>query len=257
MLSHRDFARSFRDAIDGGAAPVNATARAPDETERRFDVYRNNVAHGLSQALARHYPAVERLLGTDCFKGVARLFIDKHPPRTPVLTEWGVEFPAFLAELEPLQSLSYLPDIARIEWARSRAYHSADAEPLAPRDLNDAAQAAGDDLQLILHPSVQVLQMLTPSGSIWASQQPEGPAPPDASHWTPETVLVARRGLAHVITDVIPSSSGRFIAALAAGHTVAESQARAGDNLDLNAAILLLVEHALIIGAADKGGATP
>ncbi|KEO54323.1 DNA-binding domain-containing protein [Thioclava pacifica] len=256
MLSHRDFARSFRDAINGGAAPENATARQPGETERRFDVYRNNVAHGLSRALARHYPVIERLLGDECFKGVARLFIDRHPPQTPLLIAWGEEFAAFLAEIETFQSLIYLPDVARIEWARSRAYHSSDAQPVPPQKLQAIAQEAGEDLQLFLHPSVQVLQMLTPAGSIWVSQQPGGPPAPTAAQWAPETVLIARKGLDDVITQAVPAPIGRFISALAYGRTVAEAQASTGEGFELNAAFLLLVKNALIIGADKKGGDT-
>ncbi|TNF11750.1 MAG: DUF2063 domain-containing protein [Rhodobacteraceae bacterium] len=254
MLSHRDFARNFRDAIRGGVAPENATACQPAETERRFDVYRNNVAHSLSQALARHYPVIERLLGEECFNGTVRLFIDQYPPRTPVLTEWGEEFAAFLAEIETFQSLTYLPDVAQIEWARSRAYHSADADPMMPRDLQAIAQEAGEKLRLFLHPSVQVLQMLTPAGSIWASQQPGGAPAPTAAQWAPETVLIARKGLAEVVTRTVPAPIGRFISALLNGRTVAEAQASAGEGFELNAAFLLLVENALIVGAGRKGG---
>lgn len=254
MPSHRDFARGFREGLAGGPAPQNATAQDPAEIERRFDVYRNNVAHGLTQALARHFPAIERLLGEDCFRGLARAYIAEHPPRTPILTDWGGAFPAYLADEPSLQSMSYLPDVARIEWARSRAYHAADSEPIAPERLQETATRAGTHLCLDLHPSVQVLQLLTPAGSIWASQQPGGPAPPRAKEWRPETLLIARRGISHVITSVVRSSTGRFVSALCAGETVARAQDRAGADFDLNAALLLLVENALIVGAGIETG---
>ena len=62
------------------------------------------------------------------------LFIARHPPQSPALVEFGGAFALFLAAFEPAGSLSYLTDIARMEWARHAAYHAADA---APADLVD------------------------------------------------------------------------------------------------------------------------
>ncbi|KFE35206.1 DNA-binding domain-containing protein [Thioclava atlantica] len=252
MRSHRKFARNFLGGISGGPVPEGATSTAPSETEHRFRVYRNNVAHGLSRALARHYPVVERLVGPECFAGLAALYIERHPPRTPILTEWGGRFALFLAETETLSDLPYLPDIARIEWARSRAYHAQDAAPLRPEDLRRFAERIGEGLQLYLHPSTQILQLATPAGSIWASQQPDGPRPPAPDQWCAETVLVARRGIAHVITVVITPATGRFLAHLMEGANVAEAHSHAGDGFDLNAAFALLLENALIVGAGHR-----
>jgi hypothetical protein len=242
MPSHLEFTRSFQTALNGEQPPLGAQAGDPSEITRRFNVYRNNVAYGLAQALARQFPATERLVGADCFAGAAQMFIEQHPPRSPILTDWGEEFPQFLAEVGSLSTLSYLPDVARIEWARIRAYHAADASPVDTEQLNILAQ----DHRMYLHPSVQILRLATPAGSIWASQQPKGPPPPTPEHWHPEVVLVARRGLATVITQVVTPHTAGFIHQLQAQQTLATACTHAGPEFDLTATLVLLIQNNLI-----------
>jgi hypothetical protein len=61
---------------------------------RRFAVYRNNVQHGLTRALAARFPVVEALVGAEFFTAMARVFAAEAPPRDPVLLRWGDAFPA-------------------------------------------------------------------------------------------------------------------------------------------------------------------
>ena len=73
---------------------------------------------------------------------MARAFVAATPPRTPVLTTYGDEFAEFIAAFEPARELAYLADVARLEAARTHAYHAADAvpvdaEPFAALDPDD------------------------------------------------------------------------------------------------------------------------
>jgi len=247
MPSHLEFARSFQTALGSDHLPLGAQAGDPAEIAQRFNVYRNNVAYGLSRALARQFPAVERLVGTDCFAGVAQIFIEHHPPRSPILTDWGVEFPEFLASLETLSTLPYLRDVARIEWARSRAYHACDAKPSSSERLKNLAQHHS----ICLHASVQVLNLATPAGSIWASQQPGGSAPPAPENWLPETVLIARRGVAHMITEQIAPEIACFLQQILARQTLSTACTTAGPDFDLTEALVLLIRNDLITDIND------
>ncbi|MDB6176608.1 DNA-binding domain-containing protein [Paracoccus sp. Z330] len=160
-----ELTRSFRQALSGGDIPAFVTATDPAEAAQRFAVYRNNVAHSLRQALGRRFPVVKRLVGTTFFDAMATEFIARHPPQSPVLQEWGEAFAPFLEGFPPVATLPYLPDVARIEWARGRAYHAADLTPLPADQLQE-------DHPLILHPSVQVLHSHHPAVSIWHANQP-------------------------------------------------------------------------------------
>eukprot|EP01036_Dinobryon_divergens_P055409 gene55409-73990_t len=92
------------------AADILTRAEAPDEAAQRFAVYRNNVAHSLTRALARRFPVVERLVGLEFFTAMARLYIEADLPASPQLFLWGEGFARFLQGFPPVRSLAYLPD---------------------------------------------------------------------------------------------------------------------------------------------------
>ncbi|OIP85622.1 MAG: hypothetical protein AUK37_03965 [Rhodobacterales bacterium CG2_30_65_12] len=188
LLTHPEFTRAFDAALKGAPLPEGVTARAPDQAARRFDVYRNNVAVSLAEALAARFAVIKRLVGEEFFTALARVYAEAHRPRSPVLHEWGESFAGFLATFPPLEAYPYMADVARIEWARGLAFHAADATPADPALF---AGANPGRLTLRLHESVQVLRLATPAVSIWAANQP-GAAPLDLTAATPEIAMVWR-----------------------------------------------------------------
>ncbi len=172
MPSHRDLVLALKDGLGTGTLPPGAMAD-PGEVDRRFDVYRNNVAVSLCAALAARFPVVQALVGEGFFQAMARVFIAANKPRTPVLMLWGREFPGFLRGFPPVAGLPYLADVARLEFARGVAYHAADVAPLDGAKLTRAA-AGADRARVALHPSVQVLRARHAMVTIWAAHQPGG-----------------------------------------------------------------------------------
>jgi hypothetical protein len=87
------------------------------------------------------------------------------------LAEWGGNFAGFLSGFPPLAPYPYMADVARIEYARGRAFHAADATTADPACFSGLDPwSAG----LALHPSVSVLHLHHPAVSIWAKSQPGG-----------------------------------------------------------------------------------
>jgi hypothetical protein len=213
---------AFAAGLRNGALPPGVTARAPDEAARRFDVYRNNVAVSLSRALAARYPVIERLVGGAFFAPLARAFAETHRPRTPVLADWGADFPAFLAGQQPLAPYPYLPDVARIEWARGIAYHSAD---LPPADLAQIAGADPAGLRLHLHPGLSLVTSAHAAVTIWTANQP-GADPATARGATgPEAALILRdRALIVQVWPLTPGGAA-FVAALSRDTLLAAAEA--------------------------------
>lgn len=220
--------------------PEGLAAPDPAELPRRFAVYRNNVQSGLARALAARFPAVERLVGPAFLAAAARPFAAAHPPRTPILHDWGAEFPEWLSGFPPVAHLPWLPCVARIEVLRGRAAHAADAAPTDPSALAVPDPAA---LRLHLAPSVTAFASAHPAVAIWAAQQPGAPAvpiPPGPSH-----ALIARRPDHAVVTEALSAPDHATLTALMAGAPL--GRAAQGDPTRL---LTLLLSHGLIAAIA-------
>lgn len=180
---------------------------------RRFAVYRNNVMTSLGGALKRRYPVVERLVGEDFFTGMAREFVLRHPPRSPLLAQYGEGFPDFIATFEPARELPYLADVARLEAARTRAYHAEDATPLGADSFAALDAEALADIRLQLHPSAAILRSPFPIVTIWAMNSGERELGP-IEDWQGEDALVVRPYL-KVEVRSLPPGGVAFLQSLA------------------------------------------
>ena len=115
--------------------PALVSGPAGKAAAKRYNVYRNNVTVSLIDTLAGVYPAVQRITGVEFFRAMARFHIRETPPTSPLLFEYGRDFPAFIERYEYAQGMPWLADTARIERAWLDAYHEADAAPLTASDL--------------------------------------------------------------------------------------------------------------------------
>jgi len=94
-----DFAEALRDPSK--PLPMGLVSQNSHGLEQRFAVYRNNVAIGLIEALEARFPVVRRLVGEEFFTAMARVFVQAHPPRSPLLMIYGDSFPQFIAGFGP------------------------------------------------------------------------------------------------------------------------------------------------------------
>lgn len=187
----------------------------------RFAVYRNNVVQGLIEALEARFPAVRRCVGEAFFAAAARLFIVDSPPRAPIMTFYGEDFPDFLARFTPCAELPYLADLARLEAARTRAFHAADATSVPQEAFARLAPADLPGLRLSLHPSLFLLSSPYPIATILAMNMGELPLAP-IEDWHGEDVFVARPE-SRVIVHGLPPGGGLFLTKLSESATLAEA----------------------------------
>jgi hypothetical protein len=155
--------RSLVDRDDGAAAAMLAAHVAPN----RLDIYRNTFVGSLTAALRLSYPAVHRLVGDDFFAATAGAFMAESPPCSAYLDDYGAEFPEFLLRFPPAAGLPYLPQVARLEWAVSRAIHAPDVESLEPMRLTALAPEAQSRVCFMPHPSVGLVCADYPVDAIW------------------------------------------------------------------------------------------
>jgi Putative DNA-binding domain len=234
-LLQQAFARALTDTE--AAVPRGVIA-----TPARFNIHRNNMVAGLEALLASRYPVIQRLVGEPFFAATARAFIAADPPRSPVLLEYGAAFAPFLAGFEPAAPYPYLPDIARLDWARHCAYHAADAPPADLSRIAALDPERMSRLRFNLHPSATVIASAFPILSIWRTNSFDAEVTPITLDGGGETALIVRPHL-EVITTALPPGSDSFTAALTEGAALGDAANAAAEQepvFDLTATLAAL-----------------
>jgi hypothetical protein len=192
---------------------------------KRYNVYRNNVTVSLIDALAAVYPAVQRITGVDFFRAMARFHIRATPPISPLLFEYGHDFPAFIEQYEYARSMPWLAGVARIERAWLDAYHAADMRPLA---IDVLALVPHDQLAAVTfdaHPAARIVRSEFSAVSIFAANRDAAQQSRiDASN--PEDALITRPDF-EVVVRRLPPGGAKFISLLISGSTLGEAAAEA------------------------------
>jgi hypothetical protein len=231
------FETSFADALLNPNRPIprGIIAHNAAVPARRFGVYRNNVVSGLVKALKSRFPVVEKIVGEEFFAAMARVFVMAQPPRSPLLAAYGDDFPAFVAAFEPARELPYLADVARLEAARTRAYHAADATPLGPGHFATLDSEALGEIRIEIHPSAEIVRSPFPIVTIWAMNSGEQELAP-IENWRGEDALVARPFL-EVQVRALPQGGAAFLLTLASGRPLGQAaEAALADDPDFDLA---------------------
>ncbi len=231
------FARLQRDfgsaLLSGGAPPPEVSA-----TER-FEIYRYTVQASLAEVLAAAFPVTQRIIGVSAFDALARDFIAAAPPNVPQLSAYGSGLPAFIAAGGLADVLPYLPDVARLEWARGESYFAADAPFLDIAKLATLPPSKMEAAVLVPHPATRLVPSRYPIHRIWTVNQPEITDVPRVDMSMAETVLITRRDSYVKLRLLLPGDAA-FIAACFAGKTFgasAEAGLEKDSAFDLQAAL--------------------
>jgi hypothetical protein len=191
--------------------------------ERRLAIYRNNVFANLREALRAVYPVVERLVGAEFFDHAANGFIRNCPSVSGDIEDYGETFAAFLARFPGAETLPYLADTARLEWACHQVFHAADHVPLALEKLAGVSPECYGQLRFRLHPASALLASDYPVHRIWETNQPDyrGDETVDLSLGGVKLLLLRRR----FEVEMQPLGAGEFamLTGFAAGRTVADA----------------------------------
>jgi hypothetical protein len=225
------------------ATPVDVVGPRGKAAIKRYNVYRNNVTVSLIDALAATYPAVQRITGVDFFRAMARFHVRATPPTSPLLFEYGRDFPAFIEGYEPAQDMPWLADTARIERAWLDAYHAADVPPLSANVLAAIPSDRLADLVFSVHPAACIVRSAYPAVAIFAMNRVEGPITPLRSS-AAEDALITRPDM-DVAVRLLPPGGAAFLKNLVDGGTLGEAATTAfteTPSFDLPANIAGMIE---------------
>ncbi len=236
-VSQKDFTAGILDPTR--PAPEGLLDGKGAQTSKRFDVYRNNVAVSLTDALVAAFPVIYKLVGDEFFRAMAGVYLRTHLPDTALMMYYGDKMPQFLKRFPPAQSLAYLPDVARLEIALRESYHAGDATPVSADVLGTLAPEALMAARISLSPALRIVRSSHPIFGIWQSNMiADAPALVKRA----ENVLVTRPQFdptPHLISD----ADADFITALQRGHALGVAMSKAGQGFDLGALLGLLLRQ--------------
>ena len=219
---------------------------------KRYNVYRNNVTVSLIDALAAIYPAVQRITGVEFFRAMARFHVRETPPTSPLLFEYGRDFPAFIETYEFAQTMPWLADTARIERAWLDAYHAADAAPLAPDRLASVPPDRLTDLTFVAHPATHIVRSKYAALTIFSANRSADPVG-QINAAEPEDALITRAEN-EVEVRHLPDGGAIFLTALMEGKTLGHAASAALEAVaafDLGASISGMLAAGAFVAASE------
>lgn len=176
-----EFQKAFAEAVLTEGQP------APPFRSPAFAVYRNTSARGAVEALRASFPTVDALLGADMFTEVALDYRREAPPSAPVLSDYGADFPTYLARQPWTCELPYLADVARLDRLWLESFLAGGAGTL-PKPIEGYSRVA-------LHPAARFAWLASPALTIWLAHREPGEFEELEPDWREEGALFTRPGL--------------------------------------------------------------
>lgn len=136
-------------------------------------IYQSSAIANITNSLSLSYPVIEKLVGKDFFQVMCEQYIVKHWPTSGNMDDYGEYFSSFLAEFEQVRHLSYLEDVAQLEW---RFHQSSLANDNSHFDWARLANVASSEtITFLLSPSVSIMHSTMPVDKIWLMNQMNAP----------------------------------------------------------------------------------
>jgi hypothetical protein len=234
-------------------APEDVVAARGKGVVKRYNVYRNNVTVSLIDALAAIYPAVQRITGVEFFRAMARFHVRATPPVSPLLFEYGRDFPSFIESYEYARDIPWLADTARIERAWLDAYHAADAATLKAEALVSVDPSSLAQVRFVPHPAARIVRSRYPAVAIFAMNRADGPVSPLCSG-DAEDALVTRPDQ-DVIVSRLPAGGAAFLIALIKGEPLGSAAEAAFDqtgSFDLPVNLAAMISAGVFAGIQQR-----
>lgn len=167
------------------------------ERTQRLNVYRNNVFVSLMTALGEIFPVCKQVVGEDFFNAMARQYVERHPPKSPILSGYGDQFSDFVQHFFPAQSLLYLPCLCDVEYRLLQLTHAAEVPTLSLAAAQQRLSQVQRPEALSLHLSSQCELISVPFavGSLYLAHQTETPNLSQLNIAQTEYLLLAKAGL--------------------------------------------------------------
>lgn len=139
----------------------------------RIAVYENNCSEIITGALRNVYPTIEQLVGTACFRSLARSYLQDHPSDSGDLQSYGHAFPALLDQIYATSEHGFLGDVARLEYALDECLTAENLPGVSGEQLQEAFGLEDADIRLSPNPSLHLIESAYPILEIWRAHRNE------------------------------------------------------------------------------------
>jgi hypothetical protein len=241
----------FWDAIASAPGEARLSPRLchwirPGETldpAQRVGIYADMYWTRLRDVLRGDFARTAEMLGEERFDEIARGYLAERPSRDPSIARAGEAFADHLAAYLPADAPPFVPDLARLEWARVEAFTAADAVPLRLEDLQQLSADELPEIELRAVPSSTLLELGWPVQRLLAESAPCTIAP------APTLLRVWRRDFLvfHASVDAVERPA---LLQLVRGATFEEIAATCAEPADAAALLARWLEDGLIANGA-------
>ncbi len=190
-----DWQSAFIKALAPQGDATELTALVNQDEQARLSIYHNNAFQALLAALQSVFPVCQTVVGEACFTQLVKSYCQYYPLNDLNLNHYGCHFSTWLAKetanYEAFIDLSYLSELAQLEWLLNQSYYAMDRGDFLRRPHHDLSALASlneaQQLQviLLLSPDVALLSCHYPVQQVWNKYQ----VPNERS--VPESVQVA------------------------------------------------------------------
>jgi hypothetical protein len=207
-----DLQSGFQDYIlkrnERALARIESTATL--SAQRRMNIYYEAYRLRLIEVLADTYERVARYIGDESFDAAARAYIERNAPVTRNVRDYGMTFPAFLAEYYPDDP--EVAELAEMDMRLRYAFDAADCDALKVADVAALRPEDWDAVVLHLHPtaSFQTFRWNTPV--LWRRLSADETPPAAAPLPEPITWLFWRKELQPHFRSLSPEEHGALCA---------------------------------------------
>ncbi|CAG9000451.1 MAG: hypothetical protein CENE_02446 [Candidatus Celerinatantimonas neptuna] len=224
------------------------------EHQQRFSVYRNNVYSSLIEALGEIFPVTRQIVGDEFFQAMAHAYIQRYPPTSPVLTEYGENFSEFISSREPLATLPFLGELAALERAMLTLTHGLDYGVLDPKSASELlTQCDGEKaVYLTLSPTIMLFRSDFAIGSIWLIHQQNMLEKLKALVVEQRECLMLYKPVLTAELAIISEPQGQFIKSLLSGCDVQTAMKSTGESFDLSNTLAMLMNCPVITSVKEQ-----
>ena len=215
------------------------------DAQQSLAIYRGAILSSFCRALSLTFPVIEKLLGEKFFEAMANKYAQITPSLQPDLGELGKDFSQFIANFAPVAHLSYLSDVAELEYSWEMVFY-ADNDPennfatLADLDENQLQQ-----VKFVLSKSTYFIQSDYPILSIWQANQSDADVIEiDQNSGSQQLLLLRQNDICRM--DIINDQDWQLLMAMKQGETFAELIARFGIET-INQLLPVYVEHGWLV----------